>query len=57
MFSFIFFFTFGSTWYVFMFLPAKQRILQNLWKLLVQSPFSRFGVVSDEFYTNVGGIK
>jgi hypothetical protein len=40
-----------------MFLPAKQRILQNLWKLLVQSPFSRFGVVSDEFYTNVGGIK
>ena len=35
----------------------KQKILQNLWKLLVQSPISRFGIVFDEFYTSVGGIK
>jgi hypothetical protein len=40
-----------------MFVPAKQRILQNLWKLLVQSSISRFGVDFDEFYTNVGAIK
>jgi hypothetical protein len=43
--SFIFAFTFGPTWYVFMCVPAKQKIHQNLWKLLVQSPISRFGVV------------
>jgi hypothetical protein len=40
-----------------MFVPIKQRIHQNLWKLLVQSPISRFGVVFDEFYISVGGIK
>jgi hypothetical protein len=32
-----------------MFVPTKQKILQNLWTLLVQSPISRFGVVLDEF--------
>jgi hypothetical protein len=40
-----------------MFVLTKQRILQNLWTLLVQSPIFRFGVVLDEFYTSVGGIK
>jgi hypothetical protein len=40
-----------------MFVLVKQRILQNLWKLLVVSPISWFGVVSGEIYISVGGIR
>ena len=47
----------AQLWHVSMFVPAKYIIHQNLWKLLVQRPISRFGVALDEFYVNVGGEK